>query len=122
MKLNICDFTAISSRIIRVSGLAAETGNVTTERASIYESNQGERWRHTPNDEILEKPAFVASWKTSMAGINLAVIDINCIELISDQIYSLLNIKRIFYVRHGEIQEKPLVFPADQEVIVFDII
>lgn len=57
-----------------------------------------------------------------MAGINLAVIDINCIELISDQIYSLLNIKRIFYVRHGEIQEKPLVFPADQEVIVFDII
>jgi len=78
--------------------------------------------KYRPNDEILEKPALVASRKTNMEGVNLAVIDINDIESISEQMYSLLNIKRIFYVRHGEIQGKPLVFSADQEVTVFDFI
>jgi len=76
-------------------------------------SPDGKKHKYRPNDEVIEKPALVASWKTNMEGVNLAVIDINDIESISKQIYFLLNIKRIFYMRHGEIQGKPLVFSAD---------
>lgn len=85
-------------------------------------SPNGKKHKHRPNDEVIEKPALVASWKTSMEGVNLAVIDINDIESISKQIYFLLNIKRIFYMRRGEIQGKPLVFSADQEVTIFDFV
>lgn len=83
-------------------------------------SNKSHKYR--PNDEVIEKPALVAGWKTNMEGLNLAVIDINDIESISERIYFLFNIKRIFYLRHGEIQGKPLVFAADQEVTVSDFI
>jgi len=76
-------------------------------------SPNGKKHKHRPNDEVIEKPALVASWKPNMEGVNLAIIDINDIESISKQIYFLLNIKRIFYMRHGEIQGKPLVFSAD---------
>lgn len=85
-------------------------------------SPNGKKHKHRPNDEVIEKPALVASWKPNMEGVNLAVIDINDIESISKQIYFLLNIKRIFYMRHGEIQGKPLVFSADQEVTVSDFV
>ena len=54
--------------------------------------------------------------------LKVAVIDINDIESIKERIYALLNIKRIFYMRHGEIQGKPIVFSADQEVTVSDFI
>ena len=85
-------------------------------------SSTGRTHQYKLNDEVIEKPAFVASWKTDIEGICLAVVDINDIESISKRIYSLLNIKRIFSVKHGEIQGKPLVFSADQEVTVFDFI
>jgi len=82
----------------------------------------GKTHQHRLNDEIIEKPAFMVSWEAEMEGENLAVIDINDIESISEQIYTLLNIKRIFYMKDGEIKGKPLVFSADQEVTVLDFI
>ena len=85
-------------------------------------SSTGKTRKNKANDECIEKPAFVASWKIKMAAGNLAVKDINDIESISKHIYSLLNIKRIFSLRRGEIQGKPVVFSADQEVTVADFI
>jgi len=85
-------------------------------------SPNGKKHKQRPNDEVIEKPALVASWKTNVAAVNLAVVDINDIESISRQIYTLLNVKRIYYMRHGEIQGKPLVFSADQEVTVLDFV
>jgi len=82
----------------------------------------GEKRQYRLNDEIVGKPTFIASRDKNIKGGNLAVIDINDIEAISVQIYSLFNIKRIYSLRNGEVQEKPLVFSADQEVTVFDFI
>jgi ribosome-interacting GTPase 1 len=76
--------------------------------------------KQRPGEEVVEKPALVAGWQTSMAGVDLDTIDINDTESVSRQIYFLLNIKRMFCMRHGEIEGKPLVFPADQQVTVSD--
>lgn len=56
-------------------------------------------------------------WSLGPKGL---IIDINDTESVSRQIYFLLNIKRIFCMRNGEIEGKPLVFPAAQEVTVSD--
>ena len=84
--------------------------------------SNGKKHKHRPNNEVIEKPALIAGWKTDMEGVNLPVLDINDVESISTQIYTLLNIKRIYHMRYGEIQGKPLVFSADQEVTVFDFV
>jgi ribosome-interacting GTPase 1 len=78
--------------------------------------------KNRPNNEPVEIPAFVASWTKNISRGDLVVADINDIEFISERIYSLLNIKRIYLVRHGEIKEKPLVFPADKEIKVSDFV
>ena len=72
--------------------------------------------------EIVEKPAVVVSWNLKIEVPNLTVLDINDKGSISDRIYKLLNIKRIFPALHGETQEHPRVFPAEQEVTVHDFI
>lgn len=83
-------------------------------------SPAGTKHKQRPGQELIEKPAFVAGWQADIEGGDLAVIDINDTESVSRQIYSLLNIKRIFCMRNGEIEGKPLVFPATQEVTVSD--
>lgn len=83
-------------------------------------SPDGAKHKQRPSEEVIEKPALVAGWRTDMEGVNLATIDINDTESVSRQIYLLLNIKRIFCMRRGEIEGKPLVFSADQEVTVSD--
>ncbi|MFC1947283.1 GTPase [Chloroflexota bacterium] len=72
--------------------------------------------------EIVEKPMLVASWIPEIDVNNLAVLDINDSNSISERIYRLFNIKRIFLALRGEIQEYPRVFPAEQEVTVADFI
>ena len=67
-------------------------------------SPDGKKHKHRPSDEVIEKPALVAGWKTNMERVNLAVVDISDTESISKEIYALLNIKRIYYTRHGEIE------------------
>ena len=72
--------------------------------------------------EIVEKPAVVASRDPNIEVPNLTVLDINDKDSISGRIFKLFNIKRIFLSLHGEIQDHPRVFPAEQEVTVYDFI
>ena len=118
-----------NSDVLCICARTEEDLNLTARQLENYNvvlgsllSLSGKPHKYRPNDEIVEKPALVAGWKTDMEGINLAIIDINDTESISENIYTLLNIKRIFHVRYGEIQGKPLVFSADEEVTVSDFI
>jgi ribosome-interacting GTPase 1 len=72
--------------------------------------------------EIVEKPAVVASRDPKIEVPSLTVLDISDKDSISDRIYRLFNIKRIFPALRGEILEHPRVFPAEQEVTVHDFI
>ena len=72
--------------------------------------------------KIVKKPAVVASWDPNIDAHNLTVFDINDKDSISERIYRLFNIKRVFLVLRGEIQEHPRVFPAEQEVTMHDFI
>jgi ribosome-interacting GTPase 1 len=72
--------------------------------------------------EIIEKPAVVASWNPAIEGSNLTVLHINDKDSISEGIYRLFNIKRVFLALRGEIQEHPRIFPVEQEVTVYDCI
>ncbi len=78
--------------------------------------------KNRPNNEPVEIPAFVAGWTKNISIGDLVVADINDIESISERIYTLLNIKRIYLAHLGEIKEKPLVFPADKEIKVSDFV
>ena len=71
--------------------------------------------RYRPLDQVVEKPALVASW-TDIKGIDLTVVDISDTKSIVEQMYLLLNIKRIYCIKNGRIEGQPLVFPANQEV------
>jgi ribosome-interacting GTPase 1 len=53
---------------------------------------------------------------------DLTVLDINDKDSISEEIYRLFNVKRIFPAMRGEIQEHPRIFPVKQEVTVHDFI
>jgi ribosome-interacting GTPase 1 len=72
--------------------------------------------------DIVEKPAVVASWYPTIELSGLTAFDISDADSISDRIYRLFNIKRIFLALHGKIQYHPRVFPAQQEVTVYDFI
>ena len=74
------------------------------------------------SDEPIEKPGFIASWGQAEEQEGLEIIGISDFDTISEKIYSLLNIKRIFCIRDGKTQENPPVFPADREVTVSEFI
>ncbi|UCD07970.1 MAG: 50S ribosome-binding GTPase [Dehalococcoidales bacterium] len=88
----------------------------------VNEPMSAEKKQQKTGTEIVEKPAVVASWNPNLKVNNLTVLDINDKDSISERIFRLFNIKRIFLRLHGEIQEHPRVFPAEQEVTVHDFI
>jgi len=72
--------------------------------------------------EIVEKPAVVASWNPAIEASNLTVLDIMDKDSVSEEIYRLFKIKRVFLAVRGKIQEHPRIFPVEQEVTVVDFI
>jgi ribosome-interacting GTPase 1 len=72
--------------------------------------------------EVIEKPAVVTSWNPAIEVLNLTVLDINDKDSISEEIYRLFNIKRLFLALRGKVQEHPRIFPVEQEVTVLDFI
>ena len=88
----------------------------------VNEPLSAEKKQQKAGTEIVEKPAMVASWDPNIEVPDFIVLDINDKDSVSDRIYELFNIKRIFLALHGEIQEHPRVFPAEQEVTVYDLL
>ncbi len=72
-----------------------------------------------PLNETNKKPALIAAW-ANVEGTNLPILDINDEKAIMGQIYLLLNIKRIYSITKGKIDDQPSVFPANQEITVAD--
>ncbi len=81
-----------------------------------------EKIKNTSSEDIIEKPAVVAGWKPDTEVENLTVVDINDIGSVSKCIFELFNLQSIYLLLNGEVQEKPQVFPAEQEVTVYDFI
>ena len=88
----------------------------------VNEPLSAEKKQQKAATDIVEKPAMVTSWYPIIELSGLTALDISDADSISDRIYRLFNIKRIFLALHGEIQDHPRVFPAKQEVTVYDFI
>ncbi|MBN2076543.1 MAG: 50S ribosome-binding GTPase [Dehalococcoidales bacterium] len=88
----------------------------------VNEPLSTEKKQQKAGTEIVEKPAVIASWDLDIEMSDLVILDINDDNSISEYIYRLFNIKRIFLTLRGEIQEHPQVFPAENEVTVNDFI
>ena len=88
----------------------------------VDEPLSAEKKQQKGGTEIVEKPVIVASWNPATNVSGLSVFNINDKDSISEEIYRLFNIKCIYFVLHGEIQEHPRVFPAEHEVTVLDFI
>ena len=79
----------------------------------VNEPLSAEKKQQKAGTEIVEKPAMVATWDPNIEVPDFIVLDINDKDSVSDRIYELFNIKRIFLAVRGEIQDHPRVFPAD---------
>ena len=88
----------------------------------VNEPLSAEKKQQKAATDIVEKPAMVTGWYPTIELSGLTALDISDADSISDRIYRLFNIKRIFLALHGEIQDHPRVFPAKQEVTVYDFI
>lgn len=88
----------------------------------VNELLSSEKKQQKAGMEIVEKPSVIASWNPDIVVPDIPVLDINDKDSLSERIYRLFNIKRIFLTSRGEIQEHPRVFPAEQEVTVHDFI
>ena len=75
--------------------------------------------QYKAKDDIIEKPAFAASW-TPFHHEQLGVVDVNDPLRISEEVYRLLNIMRIYSFIRGEIAGHPVVFSRDDEPTVRD--
>ncbi|MDO8570962.1 MAG: GTPase [Candidatus Daviesbacteria bacterium] len=78
--------------------------------------------KNKPLDNIIEKPGFSAVWEVSLYEMNIPALNISDKYSITEHIFSLLNVKRIYSFRNDQIGEKPFVFPLDQRTSVFDYI
>ena len=74
--------------------------------------------KQRPKDEIIEKPTIIAGWEKGLSFNDINPVDVNDIEAITDRIYHLLNIQRIYCLKHGKIDGKPVVFHRNEEVAI----
>lgn len=88
----------------------------------VNESISGDRKQQKAGTEVVEKPTVVISLDSNIDVPNLTVLDSNDEDSVSERIYELFNVTRIFLSLRGEIQEHPRVFPAEREVTVHDFI
>jgi len=83
--------------------------------------SESKKHKNRPNDEIIQKPTFIAAWDDfDYDGCN--TVDISSPEAVGEEIYRLLGIKRVYCVRDGKRDGSPLIFSKDQDVTVRDFV
>ncbi|MBW2996184.1 50S ribosome-binding GTPase [Candidatus Woesearchaeota archaeon] len=81
--------------------------------------SESKKHKYRSKEDIIEKPSFVAAWsKFDYEEYN--VVDISSPTDIGDEIYRLLNIRRVYCFKNGQVDGDPLIFPRNQEVTVGD--
>ncbi len=77
--------------------------------------------RHRALDAVLEKPGFVAAW-TTIADAALPTCPVDDVEAVKAVMYRLLGIRRVYCLKRGEVQGRPLVFGTGEPTTVADFI